>query len=66
MQQNQILPGFTPEEAEEWRIAVADAEADGTFFIAELFNCAVGTKPGWRIARNWAFSGERCPLRGPR
>ena len=44
-QQNQILPALTTEEAEEWRVAVAEAEAEGTFFIAEAFHCAVGTKP---------------------
>ena len=44
IQQNQILPVLTPEEAEEWRTAVAGAEAEGTFFIAEPFHCAVGTK----------------------
>ena len=43
--QNQILSVLSPEEAEEWRTAVARAEAEGTFFIAEPFHCAVGTKP---------------------
>ena len=46
MQQNQILPVLTPEEREEWIAAAAEVEAEGTFFIAELFNCAVGNKPG--------------------
>ena len=41
-----ILPLLTPEEIEEWRAAVAEGEAEGTFFIAELYHCAVGTKPG--------------------
>ena len=43
--QNQILSVLSPGEAEEWRTAVARAEAEGTFFIAEPFHCAVGTKP---------------------
>ena len=42
----EILPALTPEEMEEWRIAVAEAEAEGTYFIAEPYHCAVGTKPG--------------------
>ena len=46
MQQNQILPVLTPEEVGEWRTAVAGAEEEGTFFIAEPFHCAVGTKFG--------------------
>lgn len=46
MQQNQTFPILTPEEVEEWRAAITEAEAQGTFFIAELFNCAVVTKPG--------------------
>ena len=41
-----IFPAFTPEEMEEWRAAVAEGEAEGTFFIAEPCHCAVGTKPG--------------------
>jgi hypothetical protein len=36
---------LTGEEAAEWRSAVAQAEADGTFFIAAPYHCAVGTKP---------------------
>jgi len=39
------LPTLTAEEAAEWRTAVERAEADGTFFIATPFHCAVGTKP---------------------
>ncbi len=46
MLQTGILPGLNPEEAEEWRAAVAQAQAEGTFFIATPFHCAVGTKPG--------------------
>ena len=43
--QGEILPTLTLEEAEEWRTAVAETEAEGTFFIAEPYHCAVGTKP---------------------
>jgi hypothetical protein len=34
-----------PEDAPEWQHAVAHAQAEGTFFIAQPFHCAVGTKP---------------------
>jgi ubiquinone/menaquinone biosynthesis C-methylase UbiE len=44
--QQQILAALTPTEAEKWHQAVAVAEADGTFFIAQAYHCAVGTKPG--------------------
>jgi SAM-dependent methyltransferase len=40
-----ILAELAGEEAAEWRSAVAQAEADGTFFIAAPYHCAVGTKP---------------------
>jgi ubiquinone/menaquinone biosynthesis C-methylase UbiE len=43
--QGNILPGLSLEEVKEWRAAVAQAEAEGTFFIAAPFHCAVGTKP---------------------
>ncbi|HUC72976.1 MAG TPA: methyltransferase domain-containing protein, partial [Stellaceae bacterium] len=43
--QQQILAALTPSEAETWRQAVAEAEQDGTFFIAQAYHCAVGTKP---------------------
>lgn len=43
--QTDILPTLNAEEAEEWRAAVTQAEADGTFFIATPYHCAVGTKP---------------------
>jgi hypothetical protein len=35
----------TGQERAEWQAAVAQAEADGTFFIATPHHCAVGTKP---------------------
>ena len=44
--QQQILAALTPAEAETWQQAVAAAKADGTFFIAQAYHCAVGTKPG--------------------
>jgi SAM-dependent methyltransferase len=44
--QQQILATLTPAEAEAFRQAVAVAERDGTFFIAQAYHCAVGTKPG--------------------
>jgi hypothetical protein len=33
------------EEAREWKTSLAQAEADGTFFIARSLHCAVETKP---------------------
>jgi SAM-dependent methyltransferase len=44
--QQQILAALSPAEAERWHQAVAAAEGDGTFFIAQAYHCAVGTKPG--------------------
>ena len=44
--QQQVLAALSPSEAETWRQAVAVAEGDGTFFIAQAYHCAVGTKPG--------------------
>jgi ubiquinone/menaquinone biosynthesis C-methylase UbiE len=44
--QQQILAALTPAEAKNWRQAVTAATADGTFFIAQAYHCAVGTKPG--------------------
>jgi SAM-dependent methyltransferase len=43
--QGEILPTLPPDAVQEWRNAVAQAEAAGTFFIATPFHCAVGTKP---------------------
>jgi hypothetical protein len=43
--QQQILAALTPAEAEAFRTAAAIAERDGTFFIAQAYHCAVGTKP---------------------
>jgi SAM-dependent methyltransferase len=42
--QHQILAALTPAEGEMFRKAVAQAESDGTFFIAQAYHCAVGTK----------------------
>lgn len=44
--EQQILAALTSEEAERWHQAVAAAKAEGTFFIAQAYHCAVGTKPG--------------------
>ena len=44
--QQQILAALTPTEAATWHQAVAEAERDGTFFIAQSYHCAVATKPG--------------------
>ena len=45
-----IITGHTssisPEEMKEFRDAVAQAETEGTLFIAWSNHCAVGTKPG--------------------
>jgi ubiquinone/menaquinone biosynthesis C-methylase UbiE len=43
--QASIIPTLSPEEVQEWRAALARAEAEGTYFIATPFHCAVGTKP---------------------
>ncbi len=43
--QGDVFPALTPEEMEEWRAAVVEGEAEGTFFIAEAYHCAVGSKP---------------------
>jgi hypothetical protein len=40
-----ILASLTAAEAREWQDAAARAEADGTFFIAAAYHCAVGAKP---------------------
>jgi hypothetical protein len=44
--QQQILAALTPVEVATFQQAVAAAEADGTFFIAQAYHCAIGTKPG--------------------
>jgi SAM-dependent methyltransferase len=44
--QQQILAALAPAETVTWHQAVAAAKADGTFFIAQSYHCAVGTKPG--------------------
>jgi SAM-dependent methyltransferase len=40
-----ILGALTDDETQEWHAGVAQAVADGTYFIAQPFHCAVGTKP---------------------
>jgi hypothetical protein len=42
--QGQLLTNPTPEEAREWHVARAQAEAEGTFFMAWPHHSAVGTK----------------------
>lgn len=42
---DRIVATLSPEEAREWRNAMARAQSEGTFFISEPFHCAVGTKP---------------------
>lgn len=43
-----ILGALTAEETQEWHAGIAQAVADGTYFIAQPFHCAVGTKPETR------------------
>lgn len=43
--QSRILSAITPDEAEDWRAAVTQAEAQGAFVLAVPHHCAVGTKP---------------------
>ncbi|HZD41385.1 MAG TPA: methyltransferase domain-containing protein, partial [Terriglobales bacterium] len=42
--EERILASLTPEQAEEWRQARSRPESHGTFFIAQPFHCALGTK----------------------
>jgi ubiquinone/menaquinone biosynthesis C-methylase UbiE len=42
--QHQILAALTASEAKTFRQAVARAESDSTFFIAQAYHCAVATK----------------------
>jgi SAM-dependent methyltransferase len=43
--QGAILGALTAEETQEWHAGMAQAVANGTYFIAQPFHCAVGTKP---------------------
>jgi SAM-dependent methyltransferase len=43
-EQERIVAMLNPEEADEWREAIVRADTEGTFFIAQPFHCAVGTK----------------------
>jgi hypothetical protein len=43
--QQQILAALSPAEAAAFNAAVAEGRRDGTFFIAQAYHCAVGTKP---------------------
>jgi ubiquinone/menaquinone biosynthesis C-methylase UbiE len=40
-----ILGALTAEETKEWHAGMAQAVAEGTYFIAQAYHCAVGTKP---------------------
>jgi len=40
-----ILGALSADETQEWHVAMTQAVADGTYFIAQPFHCAVGTKP---------------------
>ena len=44
-EQERTVAMLKPEEVNEWREAIAQADAEGTFFISQPFHCAVGTKP---------------------
>jgi len=39
-----ILGALSTEETQEWHAGIAQAVANGTYFIAQPFHCAVGTK----------------------
>lgn len=43
--QTTIAATLSPAETQTWQEALARAKAEGTFFIATPFHCAVGTKP---------------------
>ena len=40
-----ILGALTRNEVEEWNAGMAQAVSGGTYFVAQPFHCAVGTKP---------------------
>ena len=40
-----LLAPLSAEEGQEWRVGVEQAEAEGTFLIAQSYHGAVGTKP---------------------
>ena len=40
-----ILAALNAAETQEWHVGLAQAVANGTYFIAQPFHCAVGTKP---------------------
>lgn len=43
-EQERIFAMLKAEEVDEWQKAIVQADAEGTFFIAQPFHCAVGTK----------------------
>jgi hypothetical protein len=42
--ESQIIAALGPAETTEWQEAAAASKADGTFFMAQGYHCAVGTK----------------------
>jgi SAM-dependent methyltransferase len=40
-----ILGALTAEETQEWDASMAQAVAEGTYFVAQAHHCAIGTKP---------------------
>ena len=42
---DRIFTALSSEQKKEWEDAAARAESDGSFFYAEPYHCAVGTKP---------------------
>jgi SAM-dependent methyltransferase len=47
-----ILGALNAEETQEWHAGMVKAVADGTYFIAQPFHCAVGTKPRGGVSQN--------------
>ena len=43
--QQAVLAALSADEADEWRAAVSQAQADGTLCWAYPYHCAVGTRP---------------------
>jgi ubiquinone/menaquinone biosynthesis C-methylase UbiE len=43
-EQERIAAMLKPEELNEWQKAIAQADAERTFFVTQPFHCAVGTK----------------------
>lgn len=54
-----ILGALTAEETQEWHAGMAQAVADGTYFIAQPFHCAVGIKPANAGIEEFIASAQR-------